>query len=195
MNESHRMLLATFRFFCALTYTKLFCCLMKCMFFLYAAGYCGADIKALCTEAALIALRRRYPQIYVSCQKLQLDVSSIVLSAQDFYHAMQNIVPASQRAVMSSGHALSPIIRPLLERTFNDILAILHRVFPHAEFSQGDKKEGTFMFSFQSTFFSVAKEKYFLSFFLNDPIHLQAMSRIYIIMHIILMANKMTNYF
>lgn len=81
-----------------------------------ALGYCGADIKALCTEAALIALRRRYPQIYASSHKLQLDVSSIVLNAQDFYHAMQNIVPASQRAVMSSGHALSPIIRPLLGR-------------------------------------------------------------------------------
>ncbi|KAG8124327.1 hypothetical protein E2320_019810 [Naja naja] len=104
-------------------------------------GYCGADIKALCTEAALIALRRRYPQIYASSQKLQLDVSSIVLSAQDFYHAMQNIVPASQRAVTSSGHALSPIIRPLLERTFNEMLAVLHKVFPHAEFSQGDKRE------------------------------------------------------
>uniref|UniRef100_A0A452VDY4 ATPase family AAA domain containing 2B n=1 Tax=Ursus maritimus TaxID=29073 RepID=A0A452VDY4_URSMA len=96
-------------------------------------GYCGADIKALCTEAALIALRRRYPQIYASSHKLQLDVSSIVLNAQDFYHAMQNIVPASQRAVMSSGHALSPIIKPLLERSFNNILAVLQKVFPHAE--------------------------------------------------------------
>uniref|UniRef100_A0A663MP16 ATPase family AAA domain containing 2B n=1 Tax=Athene cunicularia TaxID=194338 RepID=A0A663MP16_ATHCN len=104
-------------------------------------GYCGADIKALCTEAALIALRRRYPQIYVSSQKLQLDVSSVVLSAQDFYHAMQNIVPASQRAVTSSGHALSPVIRPLLERTFTKLLEVLHKVFPHAEFSQGDKSE------------------------------------------------------
>ncbi|XP_023612224.1 ATPase family AAA domain-containing protein 2B isoform X7 [Myotis lucifugus] len=104
-------------------------------------GYCGADIKALCTEAALIALRRRYPQIYASSHKLQLDVSSIVLSAQDFYHAMQNIVPASQRAVMSSGHALSSIIRPLLERSFNSILAVLQKVFPHAEISQSDKKE------------------------------------------------------
>uniref|UniRef100_A0A8C2YLH1 ATPase family AAA domain containing 2B n=1 Tax=Chinchilla lanigera TaxID=34839 RepID=A0A8C2YLH1_CHILA len=113
-------------------------------------GYCGADIKALCTEAALIALRRRYPQIYASSHKLQLDVSSIVLSAQDFYHAMQNIVPASQRAVMSSGHALSPIIRPLLERSFNNILAVLQKVFPHAEISQSDKKEGTF--SYQSNF-------------------------------------------
>ncbi|XP_074141446.1 ATPase family AAA domain-containing protein 2B isoform X2 [Sminthopsis crassicaudata] len=104
-------------------------------------GYCGADIKALCTEAALLALRRRYPQIYASSHKLQLDVSSIVLSAQDFHHAMQNIVPASQRAVTSSGHALSPIIRPLLERSFNHILSVLHRVFPHAETGQGDRRE------------------------------------------------------
>ncbi|NXD37231.1 ATD2B protein, partial [Copsychus sechellarum] len=114
----------------------------KVFVFLCAPGYCGADIKALCTEAALIALRRRYPQIYMSSQKLQLDVSSVVLSAQDFYHAMQNIVPASQRAVTSSGHALSPVIRPLLERTFTKLLEVLHKVFPHAEFSQGDKSEG-----------------------------------------------------
>ncbi|XP_041421005.1 ATPase family AAA domain-containing protein 2B isoform X3 [Xenopus laevis] len=104
-------------------------------------GYCGADIKALCTEAALIALRRRYPQIYASSQKLQLDISSVVLGARDFYHAMKNIVPASQRAVMSPGHALSPVIRPLLERTFSNILRVLHKVFPHAEFSQNNKND------------------------------------------------------
>ncbi|CAH2245930.1 ATPase family AAA domain-containing 2B isoform X1 [Pelobates cultripes] len=105
-------------------------------------GYCGADIKALCTEAALSALRRRYPQIYASSQKLQLDVSSVVLGAHDFYHAMKNIVPASQRAVLSPGHALSPIIRPLLERIFSDVHGVLHKVFPHAEFSNDNKKEG-----------------------------------------------------
>uniref|UniRef100_A0A3P9IK93 AAA+ ATPase domain-containing protein n=1 Tax=Oryzias latipes TaxID=8090 RepID=A0A3P9IK93_ORYLA len=42
-------------------------------------GYCGADIRAVCTEAALCALRRRYPQIYSTSQKLLLDVSSISL--------------------------------------------------------------------------------------------------------------------
>lgn len=41
------------------------------------SGYCGADLKALCSEAALVALRRRYPQIYKSKQKLQLDVETI----------------------------------------------------------------------------------------------------------------------
>ncbi|MGH0132466.1 UNVERIFIED_CONTAM: hypothetical protein FKN15_058102 [Acipenser sinensis] len=104
-------------------------------------GYCGADIKALCTEAALVALRRRYPQIYASSQKLQLDVSSIVLGPQDFYYAMRSIVPASQRAMVPPGKALSSVIRPLLQSTFNGILATLHKVFPHAELSQGDKKE------------------------------------------------------
>ncbi|XP_075057470.1 ATPase family AAA domain-containing protein 2B isoform X2 [Mixophyes fleayi] len=104
-------------------------------------GYCGADIKALCTEAALIALRRRYPQIYASSQKLQLDIASVVLGAHDFYHAMKNIVPASHRAVMSPGHALSPVIRPLLQRIFLDILSVLHKVFPHAEFSKDHRKD------------------------------------------------------
>uniref|UniRef100_UPI00398E7ADB ATPase family AAA domain-containing protein 2B n=1 Tax=Pristiophorus japonicus TaxID=55135 RepID=UPI00398E7ADB len=104
-------------------------------------GYCGADIKALCTEAALFALRRRYPQIYATSQKLQLDVSSIVISAKDFYLAMQNIVPASQRAVTSSGEALSHIIRPLLENVFTGILLALYKVFPHAEQTQNDNKD------------------------------------------------------
>ncbi|KAM5163475.1 ATPase family AAA domain-containing protein 2B isoform 2-T2 [Mantella aurantiaca] len=103
-------------------------------------GYCGADIKALCTEVALIALRRRYPQIYVSSDKLKLDISSVVLCAQDFYDAMKNIVPTSQRAAMSPGQALSPVIRPLLQRTFSAVLHVLHKVFPHSNFSRDHRK-------------------------------------------------------
>nr|XP_033789639.1 ATPase family AAA domain-containing protein 2 isoform X3 [Geotrypetes seraphini] len=104
-------------------------------------GYCGADIKFVCTEAALSALRRRYPQIYTSNQKLQLDVSSINITSKDFVVAMQKIVPASQRAVVSPGQALSSVIKPLLQNTLNKILGALQRVFPHAEQSleKGDK--------------------------------------------------------
>lgn len=43
-------------------------------------GYCGADIKGLCTEAALIALRKRYPQIYLSDKKLLVDSKSLQVS-------------------------------------------------------------------------------------------------------------------
>ncbi|XP_023607729.1 ATPase family AAA domain-containing protein 2 isoform X5 [Myotis lucifugus] len=96
-------------------------------------GYCGADIKSICSEAALCALRRRYPQIYNTSEKLQLDLSSITISAKDFEVAMQKMIPASQRAVTSPGQALSTIVKPLLQSTVHQILEALQRVFPHAE--------------------------------------------------------------
>uniref|UniRef100_A0A671P2V9 ATPase family AAA domain-containing protein 2 n=1 Tax=Sinocyclocheilus anshuiensis TaxID=1608454 RepID=A0A671P2V9_9TELE len=96
-------------------------------------GYCGADIKALCTEAALAALRRRYPQIYSSSQRYQLDVASIVLGPQDFGCALRSIVPAGQRAQAPPGQALSYVLKPLLEPTLAQTLACLMRVFPHTE--------------------------------------------------------------
>uniref|UniRef100_A0A672TZI0 ATPase family AAA domain-containing protein 2 n=1 Tax=Strigops habroptila TaxID=2489341 RepID=A0A672TZI0_STRHB len=98
-----------------------------------STGYCGADIKSLCAEAALCALRHRYPQIYKSSEKLQLDIASIKITAKDFVVAMQKIVPASQRAVASPGRALSPIAKPLFENKLARILQALQRVFPHAE--------------------------------------------------------------
>ncbi|NXL96808.1 ATAD2 protein, partial [Tyrannus savana] len=111
-------------------------------------GYCGADIKALCAEAALCALRRRYPQIYERSEKLQLDVTSIKITAKDFVTAMQKTVPASQRAVASPGRALSPILKPLLEKTLERILQGLQRVFPHAELAlKKDQQQGITMTS------------------------------------------------
>ncbi|NXQ95749.1 ATAD2 protein, partial [Sagittarius serpentarius] len=106
-------------------------------------GYCGADIKSLCAEAALCALRRRYPQIYKSSEKLQLDIASIKITAKDFVVAMQKTVPASQRAVASPGRALAPILKPLLENTLARILQALQRVFPHAELAlKKDQQQG-----------------------------------------------------
>ncbi|CAL8394639.1 unnamed protein product [Arctogadus glacialis] len=101
-------------------------------------GYCGADLKALCTEAALMALRRRYPQIYSSSVKLQLDVSSITLGAADFSKALQTIVPSSHRALAPSGRALDPALRPLLDHSLSLVLKSLLRVFPHAAAQQTD---------------------------------------------------------
>lgn len=105
-------------------------------------GYCGADIKALCTEAALAALRRRYPQIYSSSVKLKLDVTSVVLGPGDFSKAMRTIVPASQRALAPPGRALSPILRPLLASSFSLVLKALLRVFPHAQCTDRDNTHG-----------------------------------------------------
>uniref|UniRef100_A0A8C9XAD9 ATPase family AAA domain-containing protein 2 n=1 Tax=Sander lucioperca TaxID=283035 RepID=A0A8C9XAD9_SANLU len=104
-------------------------------------GYCGADIKALCTETALAALRRRYPQIYGSSVKLKLDVGSIVLGPGDFSKAMRTIVPASQRALAPPGRALSPALRPLLASSFSLLLKALLRVFPHAQCTDRDSAD------------------------------------------------------
>lgn len=112
------------------------------VFPLFLPGYCGADIKALCTEAALMALRRRYPQIYGSSVKLKLDVASIVLGPGDFSKAMRTIVPASQRALAPPGRALSPTLRPLLAASFTLVLKALLRVFPHAQCTDRDNTHG-----------------------------------------------------
>ncbi|XP_057689376.1 ATPase family AAA domain-containing protein 2-like isoform X2 [Corythoichthys intestinalis] len=104
-------------------------------------GYCGADIKAVCSEAALCALRRRYPQIYFSSQKLVLDVESIAITAKDFMSAMSKMVPAAQRAIVSPAKALLPAIRPLLGAALQEILHAVSKLFPHAE--QGFKRKRT----------------------------------------------------
>ncbi|NXL78251.1 ATAD2 protein, partial [Leptocoma aspasia] len=104
-------------------------------------GFCGADIKALCVEAGLCALRRRYPQIHESDKRLKIDARSIKVTAKDFAMAMQKIVPASQRAGASPGRALPPISKPLLENTLERILQALQRAFPHAKLAL-KKKQG-----------------------------------------------------
>ncbi len=59
-------------------------------------GYCGADLKALCTEAALLALRRHFPQLYDAEAKLAIDVNAVQIEASDFSRAIQNLTPAQQ---------------------------------------------------------------------------------------------------
>ena len=77
-------------------------------------GFCGADLKAVCTEAALCALRRRYPQIYDSERKKKIDVQSIQIGAGDFVNALATVTPTSQRASASPSRALENPLRPLL---------------------------------------------------------------------------------
>ncbi|GFN79136.1 ATPase family aaa domain-containing protein 2b [Plakobranchus ocellatus] len=93
-------------------------------------GYCGADLKALCTEAAMQALRRRYPQIYLTNEALQLDVSSINVSAKDFYNAITSIIPTSQRSVNTPARALPSRLAPLLQSQLDCVVDKLGDIFP-----------------------------------------------------------------
>jgi hypothetical protein len=57
--------------------------------------------QALCTEASLVALRRSYPQIYTSDDKLLVDPRRVSVRQQDFEDAFRSITPASGRSVAS----------------------------------------------------------------------------------------------
>lgn len=94
-------------------------------------GYGGADIRALTTEAALLAIQRAYPQIYTSSEKLMLDPSSVEVRSQDFALALEKIQPSTARSAGTSlSQPLPTRIQPLLQTTFASISARIHAVFP-----------------------------------------------------------------
>lgn len=78
------------------------------------SGYCGADLKSLCVEAALASLRRRYPQIYKSQNKLVIKMEQVVPSRKDFETALNKIVPASRRSISIEWCALPKHLEVLL---------------------------------------------------------------------------------
>ncbi|KAJ5082025.1 hypothetical protein N7532_011068 [Penicillium argentinense] len=93
-------------------------------------GYGGADLRALCTEAALNAVQRRYPQIYKSDKKLIIDPKTIEVIPKDLLIAAKNIVPSSQRSASSGAAALPENVEPLLRKSLAQIKASLKEILP-----------------------------------------------------------------
>ena len=61
-------------------------------------GYTGADIKALCREAAMKALRRYLPEIDLEGDKISPEIlESMVITNRDFKGGMKEIVPTAMR--------------------------------------------------------------------------------------------------
>ncbi len=61
-------------------------------------GYTGADIKSLCREAAIKAIRRYLPEIDLETERIpSKTLESMVIKLQDFYDAMHEIVPTAMR--------------------------------------------------------------------------------------------------
>lgn len=94
-------------------------------------GFGGADIRALCTEATLNAVQRRYPQIYHTSDRLALDPSSITVEARDFMLALQKLVPSSARSMAPSFAPLPAHLAPLLGSAVERAHATLNRVLPY----------------------------------------------------------------
>jgi len=111
-------------------------------------GYGGADLRALCTEAALNAVQRRYPQIYQSNEKLLIKPETITIGAKDFMISIKKMVPSSERASSSGAAPLPKTIEPLLRAPLRDIKNILAEVIPQKkqhtalEEAQFDDAEG-----------------------------------------------------
>ncbi|MGI0006798.1 MAG: CDC48 family AAA ATPase [Nitrosotalea sp.] len=61
-------------------------------------GYTGADIKSLCREAAMKALRTFLPEIENETEKIAPEIlQKMRITLQDFYDAMHEIVPTAMR--------------------------------------------------------------------------------------------------
>ncbi len=61
-------------------------------------GYTGADIKSLCREAAIKAIRRYLPEIDLETEQIPSGVlQSMEIKLLDFYEAMHEVVPTAMR--------------------------------------------------------------------------------------------------
>ncbi|KAH6834107.1 cell division cycle protein 48-related / CDC48-like protein [Perilla frutescens var. hirtella] len=93
-------------------------------------GYCGADLKALCTEAAIRAFRERYPQVYTSDDKFVIDVDSVKVEKYHFLEAMSTITPAAHRGSIVNSRPLSPVVLPCLQSLLKKAMSIISDIFP-----------------------------------------------------------------
>ena len=114
-------------------------------------GYSGADLRALCTEAALNAVQRRYPQIYKSNEKLQIRPETINVVAKDFMISVKNMVPSSERSASTGAAPLPEQIEPLLRDPLADIESLVAGILPQikrltalqeAEFEDAEDDQG-----------------------------------------------------
>nr|KMM64260.1 ATPase family AAA domain-containing protein 2 [Coccidioides posadasii RMSCC 3488] len=93
-------------------------------------GYGGADLRALCTEAALNAVQRIYPQIYQSKERLLIDPAKIHVTPKDFMISLKKMVPSSERSTSSGASPLPPVVEPLLRHALQEIKEIVRRILP-----------------------------------------------------------------
>ncbi|ANB14848.1 Yta7p [Sugiyamaella lignohabitans] len=96
-------------------------------------GYGGADLRALCTEAALNAIQRKYPQIFMSNEKLLLDPQSIHVTPVDFMKSVDKIIPSSARSTSSGASPLPTRIEPLLGEPLKSIIHKLDNLLPRTK--------------------------------------------------------------
>lgn len=89
-------------------------------------------MKALCTEAALRALRRTYPQVYQENARLKIDKSKIFVTEVDIDDALASVQCSSRRSRPSFGLTLPPAAEPILRHTLAAAAKHISTFFPAA---------------------------------------------------------------
>ncbi|CAB3230706.1 unnamed protein product [Arctia plantaginis] len=103
-------------------------------------GYGGSDLKALCSEAVLKALRRVYPQVYESEHALVIDTKNVEVTRKDLLEAMHSLVAAGARTSPLAAKRLPPHCIPLLQAQVQSAATVLQNMFPLC--SSPDKRFG-----------------------------------------------------
>lgn len=80
-------------------------------------GFCGADIRGLCTEAAHIMLKRKFPQLYTTTIGYKVDTERIVLHDMDFIKALETLKPLSSKLEIGNYSRLDDHMAPIIEQT------------------------------------------------------------------------------
>ncbi|EHK98043.1 putative Tat-binding like protein [Glarea lozoyensis 74030] len=93
-------------------------------------GYGGADLRALCTEAALNAVQRTYPQIYGSNDKLIVNPDKVKITAKDFMISIKNMIPSSERSASSGATPLPKVVEPLLRDELKRLEKFVDELIP-----------------------------------------------------------------
>jgi ATPase family AAA domain-containing protein 2 len=76
------------------------------------------------------AVRRTYPQIYATSERLLINVTSIKIVRSDFLQAMERIVPSAQRSVASHAKKMPEFLQPLLREQLVVVKDSLAKAFP-----------------------------------------------------------------
>ncbi len=64
-------------------------------------GYAGADISALCKEAAMASLRRILPQVDLETDEIPVDILDMIsVTKDDFKEALKDLQPSTMREVL-----------------------------------------------------------------------------------------------
>ena len=64
-------------------------------------GYVGADLSALCKEAAMHSLRRILPDIDIQLESIPVDIlNKLTVKKDDFLAAVRDMQPSSLREVL-----------------------------------------------------------------------------------------------